>query len=341
MSKENNILKIDEVRKLIKAYNRPELESVAETLYKMLTKAQKLDNNVTELLQNPDKKLVDNKVKKGEQLRPFAEVKNETLWLIDNAYAQNFFAPNRFVSKKDRPKWRFIAKKLYKELIAYSKDTPDKNEAAELLEKLYVMLCYSCNYILFSAYDSFESVGVAQTDFFEETLKAINRTSEKDVMIDKAIDLIVNNALNRYTLYEYLMDILIGQLETVDMKYLLINKCKSKRKSYSLKKPDSKNISELYNYKTLLNNLTTLIFKTHAVLYETANGIADYMTHFTDREPEVKLYILIDLLFRYNEKDLIVQQLEDAIKNNIKMRKSLLDLLDFIKLNNSLPEYIR
>jgi len=341
MSKEDNILKIDEVRKLIKEYKRAELESVAEALYKMLTKSQKLDNNIAELLQNPDKKLASNKAKKSEQQRPFAEVKAETLWFVDNAYKQNFFAPNRIVPKKERPKWRFLAKNLYKELIVYSREDLYKNEAAELLEKIYVMLCYSCDYILFSAYDSFESVGVPQTAFFEETLKALNSTCEKDVMIDKAIDLIVNNALNRYTLYEELMDILIGQLETVDMKYLLIEKCQLKRKTLTSKKPETSKFSSNYNFETLLNNLTTLIFKANAALFETTNGINDFMMHFIQSDPEIKLYILINLLLGFNEKDLIVQLIEDAKKNKMELRKSLLDLLEFIKTNNALPANIR
>jgi hypothetical protein len=64
------------------------------------------------------------------------------------------------------------------QFCAYSKNinhaaTREANvaKAAELLEKLYVMLCYSCRYTLFSAYDSFQSVGVAQEDFFRAVLR--------------------------------------------------------------------------------------------------------------------------------------------------------------------------
>ena len=340
MSNNETILKIAEVRKLIKGQKRDKLELLAEELYKMLTKAQKLDNNVADLLQNPGKEAAKAKTRKEDKLRPFDEIKTETIRFIDNAYAQNYLAPNRVVAKKDRPKWRFVAKKLYKELIAHSQQAPNEKEAAELLEKLYVMLCYSCSYILFTAYDPFESVGVAQTEFFEKVLLAIDRTIEKPEMTDKAIDLIVNNSLNRYTLYEELMDIAIMRLATVDMKYLLIEKCKSKREVHSAKNPKSNTFIGKYEHESLLNNFTILIFKAYATLYETTNGIDDFMAHYRINDPEIKLYIMISLLFGYKEKDLILQHLEEARKNSIKLRPGLNHLLDFIKSKNSLPEYI-
>jgi hypothetical protein len=340
MNNNETILKIAEVRKLIKGQKRDKLELLAEELYKMLTKAQKIDNNVAELLQNPGKEAAKAKTRKEDKLRPFGEVKTETIRFIDNAYAQNYLAPNRVVAKKDRPKWRFVAKKLYKELISHSQQAPNEKEAAELLEKLYVMLCYSCGYVLFTAYDPFESVGVAQTEFFDNVFQAIDRVTEKPEMIDKSIDLIVNNSLNRYTLYEELMDILLKHLATVDMKYLLIENCKSKRAVHSAKKPKSNRTLDEYDHKYLLNNLTKLIFKTYASLYETKNGIADYIAHYQEKTPEVKLYILVSLLFNYNEKELIQEVLEEAIKQKIVLRQSLLNLLNHIQSKNSLPKYI-
>jgi hypothetical protein len=341
MSNNETILKIAEVRKLIKGQKRDKLELLAEELYKMLTKAQKLDNNVADLLLNPGKEAAKAKTRKEDKLRHFDEIKIETIRFIDNAYAQNYLSPNRVVAKKDRPKWRFVAKRLYKELIAHSQQSPNEKEAAELLEKIYVMLCYSCGYILFTAYDPFESVGVAQTEFFDNVFQAIDRVTEKPEMIDKAIDLIVNNSLNRYTLYEELMDIAIMRLATVDMKYLLIEKCKTKREVNTAKNPKSNSIIGKYEYESLLNNFTIMIFKAYASLYETKNGIDDFIAHYRKNDPEIKLYIMVNLLFGYKEKDLILQQLEEARKNSIKLRPGLNNLLDFIKSKNSLPEYIQ
>ena len=40
-------------------------------------------------------------------------------------------------------------------------------KAAELLEKLYRMLCYSCCYYLFNTEDPFRSVGIEQTEIYD------------------------------------------------------------------------------------------------------------------------------------------------------------------------------
>jgi hypothetical protein len=54
MKENNEILKVPEVRKLVKNYEKEQLEYIVSELYEMLTKAQKADNNVSALISNPD-----------------------------------------------------------------------------------------------------------------------------------------------------------------------------------------------------------------------------------------------------------------------------------------------
>src|SRR5271165_6910967 len=86
---------------------------------------------------------------------------------LSDAYAQNYFAPNRFVPKSQRPKWRFKVKRFFNEINAAVARPASIEKASDLLEKLYQMLCYACDFVLFSAYDPFQSVGIAQTEFLD------------------------------------------------------------------------------------------------------------------------------------------------------------------------------
>jgi uncharacterized protein (UPF0128 family) len=116
MKEDSEILKVPEVRKLVKNYEKEQLEYLVTELYKILTKVQKEDNNVSALIGNPDPKDKTPVKKKEESVRPFKEIEEETGHFISNAYAQNYFIPNRSISKNERPKWRFVVKKNYKEL---------------------------------------------------------------------------------------------------------------------------------------------------------------------------------------------------------------------------------
>lgn len=341
MSLEIAPLKIAEVRQLVKGHKREQLEYLVCELYKMLNKNQKLENDVDNLLRKPSAlgKTAQTKGEKGP--RPFDQIKKETKFFITNAYAQNYLIPNQNVSKKDRPQWRFLVKKVFKELKSYMKQTKYQVEVAELYEKLYDVLCYSCAYQLFTAYDAFESIGITQTEFFDVVLKAIEQVTEKPVFIEKGIDLILKSELNRYTLYSELMDVFISHLETTDMKYMLIEKCKIKRETVIKKGPDKKGWPDDYKYMDNLNNLTELVFRSYAGMYEINNAINYYKELYIEKDPEIKLYILVAyLLMQFGEKDAALHELQEAEKQGIKLRSSLISLKDFIIKNDSFPKYI-
>jgi hypothetical protein len=100
---------------------------------------------------------------------------SETERFVSNAYNDYYCIPNSVVPKRERSQWRFTVLRLFKNINHAATREATVAKAAELLEKLYVMLCYSCRYTLFSAYDSFQSVGVSQEDFFRAVVRPKRR----------------------------------------------------------------------------------------------------------------------------------------------------------------------
>ncbi|MDP3912197.1 MAG: hypothetical protein Q8R96_00460 [Bacteroidota bacterium] len=88
MPNTNNPLKITEVRQLVKEHKREHLEHIVDELYKMLSKTQKLDNDVANLLRNPGTTATSATGKQKQSVRSFDEVKKETEFFITNAYEQ-------------------------------------------------------------------------------------------------------------------------------------------------------------------------------------------------------------------------------------------------------------
>ncbi len=338
MSTPNEILKIGEVRKLIKKYKKEDLEYIIAEMYKIIPKNIKIDNNIADLISTPA--LVKNMPKEKKHVnktRPFNDITSEVDFFVKNAYAQNYLAPNHTISKKDRPKWRFVVKRLYKELNEYAIKEEYINEAANNMGKLYGVLIYGCEYYLFSSDDPFNSVGIGQTEFLDNLLNLYNKTLEKDDFISRAVDIMFNNYLDRNTLYSDLMKIFLKYITIPDLYYKTIEITDNKRKTLLNSKPGNR--TEEYSKRRKLNNYTELIFRCYFKLYEYDNALSFFEKNYMETSKEIKLYVLISILMEYKEKDIILRELTLAEKK-FKLRDSLIRLKDHIKTYNKLPNYL-
>lgn len=341
MKDTNEVLKISEVRSLLKDHNPESLHLIAEGLYKILTKQQKLDNNVVELIQNPRKSTQQKSTEIKGASASFATLKAEILFFEEHAYAQDYLIPNRYISKAERPKWRFHVNRFYKALLEFSKHPEYQKDSAELLVKLYKVMTYACHYVLFSGYDVFDSIRIPQHSFFTSVLNALDQTSEKKTLVTQGVHLVTDNSLNRYTLYTDLMKILLEHLHTADMKQYLIEYCIGLRNEHLNKPHDKKSAYRTdYQYTEKLNNLTEFIFHAWMELGETDNAISDFRKYNQESSEEINLYVLIRLLFGYKALEPIRGQLDLPSTNKLAIRKGLCDLKVFIARHNSLPEYL-
>jgi hypothetical protein len=95
-----------------------------------------------------------------------------------------------------------------------------------------------------------------------------------------------------------------------------------------------------FEKKQTHNNLVEFVFRLHIDLFEFKVATVFFNKNYYDRNEEVKLYILIRMLFGLNEKEIIKEELEAAIEKGIKPRENLLTILKIINKNNKLPQYM-
>jgi len=344
-------MKIGELRETVKAHNKEQLEHLVAELYKLISKDTKEDYDIDELIQRPPDKKEKKEKKKLEKInkvRDIQDIAKEVEFFSTNAYAQNYLAPNRSIPKKDRPKWRFVVKRLYKE-IQEALDAGNQPMACiKELEKLYKVLTYSCNWQLFSAWDSFESVGIEQSEFFRKIVTLYRNHKDLNDFICESIRLIIDNPLNRYTVYSDLIDIYIEQCNTADLLNLCFQQVGLIRIDV-LKEPEERkfgfSISRMMNKNEMsyekiekLNNLTEIGLTAKIKLFEYETAIGYFNEQYIESKPEIKLYVLIRILFSHRLKDQIMSEIES--KMSIEPRKELLDLLNYIKVKNDLPTYM-
>jgi len=336
-------VKVKELREKLGKLKKEEIIKLAVEFYKLVPKVKKEDNALDSLINNPNEK----KSKKNTSAQiSLSEIETEVNTFIENAKEQYYLYPNRIVPKKERSTWRFKVKKWYKELINTKRTDANLKQQATILWNLYELLSEACGYNYFSAYDPFQSVGIEQREFYRSVLILFQEAEGKNILTEKGIELIVNNYLNRYTLYSGLMSELIALLDIPDLK----NQAIKNAKKLILKngfKPEGRTKKNRWSFrdgefekKERHNNLVEFVFRLYIGLFELKEATVFFNENYCDGDDEIKLYVLIRILFGFNEKEIIKEELDAAIERGIEPRESLLTVLNSINKDNILPQYM-
>ncbi len=330
-------MKISEVRDVIQKHSQDQLRVIIAELYKAIPKAVKEENDIDHIIRDPTGSIQPRSGSKQRSKPDIDILTEETNSFIEDAYSQHYFAPNRFVSKRERPKWRFIVKRLYKDLLLAA-DEDNVPEAAQLLEKLYELLCHSCKYVLFNAYDPFQSVGIDQEDFFRRILALKYQCEEKNTFLRNALLSMANVSLNRYTLREDLMWVILEFAKTPDLREMTVALCTELIETIK-RRPLSKKGERESDHETeeKRNSLTLMGFLCYAQLYEYENAISYFKTNYCKDDKEVALFVLLRLLFGLNQKNLFLREYEAASRNGTRPRDILKKIYSLTKENGVFP----
>ena len=334
-------MKIAELKNHLANHSEEQLRLAITEIYKAIPKAIKESKDIDSIIVNPDK-FIEGKKKsiKRSQIPDIELLKIDVDTFIEFAMNQFYYVPNQFVSKKERPKWRFAVKRFYKELFLSSQNETDLVPATELLEKLYNLMCYSCRYVIFSSYDSFESIGIEQKDFFSRVLFLKYQFEPKRTFIRNALNLMNNNSLNRYTLYSTLIEVILSFLKSTDMLEMAIeenSKLLQIEKEKQIFKSND-NYSK-YDKEQKINNLAEFGFFCYVKLFEMDKAVEFFKQNCVESSDEIALYVLLNLLFSLNQKDIFLREYENAIKDGVKPRGELAKMYKFTKESGKLPKY--
>lgn len=336
---------VSELKELVKKYDEKDLRILVSEMYKAMPKKLREAKNIDDLLQDVNAYMIIGKMKnsQGKQI-DVNSIKPEIELFIDYAYKQYYFAPNSYIHKKERPKWRFKVKAYIKDLQSVSIDSAEGNTATDLLKKLYEMLCYGCCYYIFNTDNPFRSVGIEQTQLLGTIIarklgNGINNESAKYV-----VKLVIDSEVDRETLHSFLIKELISNLKTPDSKGIVIEQCKLLKKEMQSSKPDMSKKSRTtnyYDYKRIdkINNLVETVFRIHAELYEYDEAVSYFNENNIERNAEISLYVLLKFLLEYKKKEYWISEYEKALKKGVEPRETLQKTYNYILDNDEMPKY--
>ena len=314
-------MKVQELRQLLAASERENLEKAFVEAYKQIRKGQKeeIDPVITDILQGKEmeKKAV-------ESVEDFAGLERQITVFLENAYAQNYFAPNRVIPKSQRPKWRFMVKNFIKELGKIPLESSDYQKAVKLLSNLYELICAACNYYLFSTEDAFRSIGWEQPEFFNLLVKKTFAAGYSREDISKLLLMAATGGLSRESLHIQQEAVLLGGLKTSDVKCIAMEEAQ-KLVDDRMKKLSGlgKNDHRRYDMEEDVNELCAMIVLISIELAEPEEGVKYYFKHTMESDKEIALYRVLSLINRMDEKELWIKTYEYGLKNKIKPRERL------------------
>lgn len=333
---------VSELRETLKKYKEEELRTIVVEMYKSMPKKLREDRDVDTLVQ--DIRAYKNRggaggAQKGET--DIDSLKAQIDLFIDYAYNQCYCAPNSYVHKKERPKWRFKVRAFIKDLRAFPADSEGGKIATDLLQKLYEMLSYGCAYFIFNTDNPFRSVGIEQTKLLDVVISRKLGSGINKGQLKSAIELVLNSYVDRETLHSFLILIFTDNLKTPDAREAALEQCELIKMELKRSKPDlKKGRHHDYKHEEKLNNLTEIVFRINIALYEYEQAIRYFHKYYTEWNPEVSLFVLLDLLRVYELKKYWLREYEEAVKRGIKPRESLQRVCVHIQKNGEFPEHI-
>lgn len=331
-------MKIGELKQTIRNYSPEQLAFLVTELYRAIPKSIRDEKHLDALVQNPDPSAVkQRRIAQTRSELSFDEVEYETRQFIEDAYNQYYFAPNRIIHKSQRPKWRFILKRLYNSLLQLASEPEYRQPATELVAQLYALLCRACQVVLFNAYDPFQSVGIGQCDFFRQVLALKNGYMEKKEFLREAIASCIDSGLDRNTTHTDLIFVVLEFLPIPDLKYLAISVAEELRLSFQKENQKEKT----WNTQRKLNHLIEFVCHCYTRMDEYEEAIKYFNQHYQEKDEEIKLYCLVQLLCAHCRRvELIAEQIKKAEAQGIRPRKGLIELKNYIMKNKRLPEYL-
>lgn len=314
-------MKVQELRNLLKTAERENLEKAFVECYKQLRKNQKeeWDPALAALLEGKAAAQT-----KTETAADFEALAQQIQNFMDNAYAGNYFAPNRVIPKSQRPKWRFMVKNFIKELAKIPLDSDNYEKAVKLLTDLYLLICQACNVYLFSTEDAFRSVGWAQPDLFNLVVTKTFADGYSREKIAKLLTYAVSGGLSRDSLHEEQEMVLLDSLKTSDVKYMAIEEAEKQveekeSKLSGLKKYDRRQ----YELEDTVNELCNLIFLTTIELGEPEKGVKYFFRHSRETNKEIILYRALRLADWMEQEELWLEVYKYGLLKKIEPRGSL------------------
>ncbi len=286
-------MKVVEIRNELKKYNMEEKDKIIIELYKRIPKRVKEEYDIDGYLKNI--KVNENTKKEKEVKLTFDELASEVNYFLECAWNELYSEPNRIISKSERSKWRFKAKKYYKELSNIDINSEYYDESNKLLIELFKVLSRGTNYLLFSNWETFRAVQISQEDFFDLIMKRVLVNFNKE-NLETIVKLLEVDKDPYGSLYKVIYNVFLNNLTSNNQLEMALEIIKKEVDDLNIQVIELSKKGKEYDLKEKCNYFVLTILDIYIRLEDVNKGIEYFDKYYKAYNNEMKTYDLLEEL---------------------------------------------
>ena len=286
-------MKVVEIRNELKKYNMEEKDKIIIELYKRIPKRVKEEYDIDGYLKNI--KVNENTKKEKEVKLTFEELASEVNYFLECAWNELYSEPNRIISKSERSKWRFKAKKYYKELSNIDINSEYYDESNKLLIELFKVLSRGTNYLLFSNWETFRAVQISQEDFFDLIMKRV-LVNFNEENLETIVKLLEVDKDPYGSLYKVIYNVFLNNLTSNNQLEMALEIIKKEVDDLNIQVIELSKKGKEYDLKEKCNYFVLTILDIYIRLEDVNKGIEYFNKYYKAYNYETKIYDLLEEL---------------------------------------------
>lgn len=318
---QENAMKADELKSILKDYSKEELIRLYSKTYRMVPK-EKREDELDQMIRDRTSKPAP---KKKEE--DFESVMGEVLYFESAANQQLYLRRNRQIPEKKRRNRRFDIKKCIKYLSQVPAGSVYFSQSADLLLRIFAVLSKGCGIWLFSTDQPFQSVGTGQPELFGMICSMAVKETDHTTILKKLITLACSCYLDYTTLHEDLIAVLLNVFNTEELRNEVIDMTKlvmqEENSRFNARPKKSRDFNAEYYHQEAINYCTILVLAAMCLLGQEEEGCRFYWKNHKENSEEINLYVLLRTLKDYELYDLWLKEYKAALKRKVKVRDSL------------------
>jgi hypothetical protein len=325
-------MKMEQLREHLEGLSPADLRLLAAELYRMLPKKVAEAKGADQLVLSPQEFVKPGRAKKASPLPDFEELLFETEGFLEDARQQKYFAPNRDVPKSERSKWRFVARRLYRDWCLLAAQPANLPPAIKALEDLYQLLCRANQVYLFPSSEPFRAMGVLEHEFFAQLFSLKYQTCAPGVWLAQALEFLKKDGWQSSTSAQ-MHAAFLSLLKTAELKEAALEAVtRSLRSSPQLTARES---ADAWNASRRRQQSLSLVFQIAWALGEPDRAQESVRAHAKD--PEEGEQIVLRMLLATGDMKRWVEAYEEVRRRQPTVAQHWAKTLEHAQKHGQLP----
>ena len=204
-----------------------------------------------------------------------------------------------------------------------------------MLRALYELISESLRYHFFNTKDVFKAIGISQPSFFDSVLALMSEAYGRTGILDHGLELYGKQNIAPSCLESNLAEIFVEYLDIPDLKAKGVEKVMELLRVEENASPEAG--ERISDHIVRTNRFVYLGFVLHMGLLEKQAAVDFFKRYYVRVKGRHPSEVLIDWLFEYRQKELLIAEIEEAMRRGERLGSRIESLRAYVEEYGELP----